>query len=443
MAISNDELSETLSWLSEKEIHKFKCCSKIFSELSENQYLAVKQAKNALKDSPSCFFLQRHLNSNHYVEFHPLPGDELSPDVPKDVKRFLSASAIKILSSSNGFILCCNRTELFIINPTINSFLHIPLPDHLQTFQQQGFIVPDFDMTMVCDTDDCKVFLFDNEFWGSKFDCHVYSQKEGPWSNKEKCFPGSRDLKFDNVVICNGAIHFVSDCFSYLTKGSPYFRPYIMSYDMANGNENMLRIPKEARRGSHDDSCDMSIFKWSQSQSESERNGVNGTESCNHSPPSESCEHGCDSRFVRFVPYSDTLRPCGIIRAKKNNIDLVIINPAIVIGPLLQPVLNTSAAAILNVVNGAQTFPNASFGWVNAKDVANAHIPTYEIASATGRYFLVERVEHFLGVVKVLRDLYPALPHLEKPANDNPYVPTYQVSKEKAESFELNIFLWE
>ncbi|MED6208041.1 hypothetical protein PIB30_041354 [Stylosanthes scabra] len=123
--------------------------------------------------------------------------------------------------------------------------------------------------------------------------------------------------------------------------------------------------------------------------------------------------------------------------AKENNIDIVTINPTMVIGPLLQPVLNTSAAAVLNIVNGAQTFPNASFGWVNVKDVANAHIQAYEIASASGRYCLVERVEHFSGVVKVLRDLYPTLPLPEKPADDKPYVPTYQVSKEKFKSLGI------
>lgn len=36
----------------------------------------------------------------------------------------------------------------------------------------------------------------------------------------------------------------------------------------------------------------------------------------------------------------------------ENNIDMVTINPAMVIGPLLQPVLNTSAASVLNLVNG-------------------------------------------------------------------------------------------
>nr|ACU21419.1 unknown [Glycine max] len=122
---------------------------------------------------------------------------------------------------------------------------------------------------------------------------------------------------------------------------------------------------------------------------------------------------------------------------KENNIDMVTINPAMVIGPLLQPVLNTSAASILNVINGAQTFPNASFGWVNVKDVANAHILAYENASANGRYCLVERVAHYSEIVKILRDLYPTLLLPGKCADDNPYVPIYQVSKEKAKSLGI------
>ena len=38
--------------------------------------------------------------------------------------------------------------------------------------------------------------------------------------------------------------------------------------------------------------------------------------------------------------------------AKEKGIDIVTINPAMVIGPLLQPTLNTSAATILNLING-------------------------------------------------------------------------------------------
>ncbi|XP_027340988.1 cinnamoyl-CoA reductase 1-like [Abrus precatorius] len=122
---------------------------------------------------------------------------------------------------------------------------------------------------------------------------------------------------------------------------------------------------------------------------------------------------------------------------KENNIDMVTINPAMVIGPLLQPVLNTSAASILNLVNGAQTFSNATFGWINVKDVANAHIQAYENTSANGRYCLVERVVHYSEIVKILRDLYPTLQLPEKCADDKPYIPTYQVSKEKAKSLGI------
>ena len=63
---------------------------------------------------------------------------------------------------------------------------------------------------------------------------------------------------------------------------------------------------------------------------------------------------------------------------------------------------------------GAQTFPNASFGWISVKDVANAHIQAFELPSASGRYCLVERVAHYSEVVKVLRELYPDLQLPEK-----------------------------
>jgi len=38
--------------------------------------------------------------------------------------------------------------------------------------------------------------------------------------------------------------------------------------------------------------------------------------------------------------------------AKEHNIDLVTINPGLVIGPLLQPELNTSSAFVLDFLDG-------------------------------------------------------------------------------------------
>lgn len=63
---------------------------------------------------------------------------------------------------------------------------------------------------------------------------------------------------------------------------------------------------------------------------------------------------------------------------------------------------------------GSETFPNSTYGWINVKDVANAHIQAYEIASASGRYCLVERVAHFSELAKILKDLYPTYQIPEK-----------------------------
>ncbi|CAI0450126.1 unnamed protein product [Linum tenue] len=125
--------------------------------------------------------------------------------------------------------------------------------------------------------------------------------------------------------------------------------------------------------------------------------------------------------------------------AKEKGMDMVTINPAMVIGPLLQPTLNTSAAAVLSIMKdaGAQTFPNATFGWVHVKDVAEAHIKAFETPSANGRYCLVEKVAHYSEVVNTLKKLYPSVQLPEKCADDKPYVPTYQVSKEKAKSLGI------
>ncbi|KAJ6853078.1 cinnamoyl-CoA reductase 1-like [Iris pallida] len=124
--------------------------------------------------------------------------------------------------------------------------------------------------------------------------------------------------------------------------------------------------------------------------------------------------------------------------SKDNGIDIVTINPAMVIGPLLQPTLNTSAAAIANLINGASTYPNASLGWVHVQDVAKAHILAYEVPTASGRYCLVERVAHYSELVKIIHELYPALKLPQKCADDEPFVPTYQVSKEKTHGLGID-----
>ncbi|KAI3449980.1 hypothetical protein Pfo_006645 [Paulownia fortunei] len=118
--------------------------------------------------------------------------------------------------------------------------------------------------------------------------------------------------------------------------------------------------------------------------------------------------------------------------AKEKGIDLVSINPCCVIGPMLQPTLNTSCGSVLQLINGAEAYPNTAYGWVHVKDVVEAHILAYEKPEANGRYYVVERCAHPLDLVKILRELYPNLKLPEKCADDKPLVPVYQVNTEKA-----------
>jgi len=269
--LSHDELLEIFSRLPAKAIYKFTSTSKSFSKLPKETYFASKQTQNSLLRDDTCFFIQPDITQSYnvHVEFHPLPGEELSSGVPQSSLEFLSNSA-KILSSSNGLILCRatgeNEVKLFITNPATQSWLPIPTPGE---YKQNGTSIGAVDLKIVLecdDKDDYMVYLFyDNlvDWSSSNLDCKVYHSNEGVWKSKqERFFTGSRKLKFDMPVHHRGAVHFISDCFPSWNKKSPYFRPYIMSYNYESGNSRMLRVPKEARKGSHDLTCDMGIFKW-------------------------------------------------------------------------------------------------------------------------------------------------------------------------------------
>ncbi|KAL5063122.1 hypothetical protein RYX36_024859 [Vicia faba] len=135
-----------------------------------------------------------------------------------------------------------------------------------------------------------------------------------------------------------------------------------------------------------------------------------------------------------WYPLSKTLAEAAAWEfVNENKIDMVVINPTMVAGPLLQPEVNESVQPILNIINGIP-FPNNAYGWVNVKDVADAHICAYEIVSASGRYCLSEREVHLSEIAKILHDLYPTLKISDKCEDEEPYITTYQISKEKAKS---------
>ncbi|KAL5708076.1 Coumarine and phenylpropanoid biosynthesis [Ranunculus cassubicifolius] len=120
--------------------------------------------------------------------------------------------------------------------------------------------------------------------------------------------------------------------------------------------------------------------------------------------------------------------------AKEHNIDMITINPGMVIGPLLQPTLNTTTGFISSLFSGSDTYANLTIGWVDVRDVMKAHILAFESQSASGRYCLVGRVVHFTEIIAKLRELYPGI-QLPKKCVEYKLLPTtYNFCKKKASS---------
>ncbi|KAL1554109.1 NADPH-cytochrome p450 reductase [Salvia divinorum] len=125
--------------------------------------------------------------------------------------------------------------------------------------------------------------------------------------------------------------------------------------------------------------------------------------------------------------------------AKESGVDLVVINPVLVLGPLLQPTVNASVLHILKYLTGsAKTYANSIQAYVHVKDVALAHILLYENAAASGRYLCAESVLHRGEVVEILAKFFPEYPIPTKCSDEkNPRKKAYKFSNQKLKDLRL------
>ncbi|KAK4406213.1 Cinnamoyl-CoA reductase 1 [Sesamum angolense] len=126
--------------------------------------------------------------------------------------------------------------------------------------------------------------------------------------------------------------------------------------------------------------------------------------------------------------------------AEQYGIDLVVMNPGLVIGPCLQPTLNVSFTIFLDFITKGECSCSIEGGCVlvDIRDVADAHVLAFENASAEGRYCLVAKTMTFFETSNILRDLYPSLDLVKRLGDNQPTLKCFQVSKEKAKSLGIN-----
>ncbi|XP_059641801.1 cinnamoyl-CoA reductase 1 [Cornus florida] len=125
--------------------------------------------------------------------------------------------------------------------------------------------------------------------------------------------------------------------------------------------------------------------------------------------------------------------------AKERGVDLVAVNPVLVLGPLLQPTINASIIHILKYLTGsAKTYANSIQAYVHVKDVALAHILVYETPSATGRHLCAESVLHRGEVVEILAKFFPEYPIPTKCSDEiKPRAKPYKFSNQKLKELGL------
>ncbi|KAL3830919.1 hypothetical protein ACJIZ3_019721 [Penstemon smallii] len=101
--------------------------------------------------------------------------------------------------------------------------------------------------------------------------------------------------------------------------------------------------------------------------------------------------------------------------AKERGIDLVVVNPSFVVGPLLAPQPTSTLLLILAVVKGLLgEYPNTRVGFVHIDDVVNVHILAMEESKASGRLICSNSVAHWSEIIQMLRAKYPYYPYKNK-----------------------------
>ncbi|XP_056699294.1 tetraketide alpha-pyrone reductase 1 isoform X2 [Spinacia oleracea] len=124
---------------------------------------------------------------------------------------------------------------------------------------------------------------------------------------------------------------------------------------------------------------------------------------------------------------------------KENNIDLVTILPAFIIGPSLPPNLCSTASDVLGLFQGdtSKFVFHGRMGYIHIDDIALCHILVYEREEAHGRYICSSTVMEHYELASFLASRYPSYPIPKGFTKlERPYY-TYNTSKIESLGFKF------
>uniref|UniRef100_R7W8E2 Bifunctional dihydroflavonol 4-reductase/flavanone 4-reductase n=1 Tax=Aegilops tauschii TaxID=37682 RepID=R7W8E2_AEGTA len=198
-----------------------------------------------------------------------------------------------------------------------------------------------------------------------------------------------------------------------------------------------------------------------------------------HRDPSKPVDDTCWSdleyckKTANWYCYAKTVAEQDALEtARQRGIELIVVNPVLVLGPLLQPTVDASTEHVMKYLTGsaktyvnaaqayvhvkdvaeahrtvnastehvmksltgsAKTYVNAAQAYVHVKDVAEAHVRVYEAPGAHGRYICAEGTTLHRGeLCRVLGKLFPEYPVPTKCKDEvNPPVKGYKFTNQR------------
>lgn len=114
---------------------------------------------------------------------------------------------------------------------------------------------------------------------------------------------------------------------------------------------------------------------------------------------------------------------------KTNELKTVTICPSIIIGPLLQPTMNSSSLYLLSYLkDGLETLDSGTRSFVDVRDTAKALLLVYEKDEAEGRYICSSHDITTQNLAEKLKAMYP---HYNYPKSFAGGMPSMDMSSEK------------
>lgn len=94
----------------------------------------------------------------------------------------------------------------------------------------------------------------------------------------------------------------------------------------------------------------------------------------------------------------------------RRSLNLIVINPGMVIGPSYRNEINQSVQWIYNMITGRMPMTvDLQTGWVDVRDVAEIHIRLLESGDASGRFICIEGMHTFLDISRMIKHAFPQL----------------------------------